>query len=287
MPNSADLNQPPTQSGRGLVRLRVNLGYDGTRFNGWAIQPGQRTVQNEVQNALGVALHLGEPVLLTVAGRTDSGVHARHQVAHCDIPASAVPDFYDLTRSLNGLLPDDIRIHQTSIAPEGFDARFSAIARRYSYTIADTYIDPVARGFRVAQWRPLDVDAMNIASEKLLGLSDFTAYCKPADFGSMIRTLHEYNWTRTDFGVVARLKADAFCHSMVRALIGALVLVGEGKRPINFPSDLLASRKRDSTVVTMPPHGLVLEEVYYPADDQLAARQLETRALRDESELCD
>lgn len=287
MPQPADLNQPPTQSGRGLVRLRLDLGYDGTQFNGWAIQPGIRTVQGEIQPALGVALHLGEPVPVVVAGRTDAGVHARGQVIHCDVPAETELDFYKLVRSLNGLLPDDIRVHRGQIAPEGFDARFAAVARRYTYSIADGDRDPITRSFTVPNFRKLDVDLMNAAAEKLLGLNDFKAFCKQSDFGSSIRTLQEFRWERTVFGVMATLKADAFCHSMVRSLVGSMIPVGEGKRGIEFPLQVLLDRKRDPIAVTMPPHGLVLEEVYYPADDQLAARQLETRATREESELWD
>ncbi|MEY3407328.1 MAG: hypothetical protein RL038_389 [Actinomycetota bacterium] len=287
MPESAELNQPPTHPGRGLVRLRVDLGYDGTAFNGWAYQPGLRTVQDEVQTALGVALHLGDPVPVVVAGRTDAGVHARGQVIHCDVPETVELDFYKLVRSLNGLLPVDIRVHRVQVAPDGFDARFAAVARRYSYTIADGDVDPLTRNFVVPYYRKLDEDAMNAAAAKLIGLNDYTAFCKKSDFGTAIRTLQEFRWERTGFGVVAHLKADAFCHSMVRSLVGSMIPVGEGKVDVEFPFNIMQSRTRDPLVVTMLPQGLVLEEVYYPADDQLAARQLETRATRDESELCE
>ena len=141
------------------------------------------------------------------------------------------------------------------------------------------------RHFVVAHWRRLDEHAMNEASEKLLGLHDFTSFCKKTDFGTAIRTLQEFSWVRTDVGVTAHLKADAFCHSMVRSLIGALVPVGEHKQPVTFPREVLERRTRGSDVVTMPGHGLVLEQVYYPEDSQLAARAEETRALRDISEV--
>ena len=277
-------SQSPAVGG-GLTRLRVDLAYDGTNFAGWAKQAGLRTVQGEVERVLGVALRIGEPVEVTVAGRTDAGVHARGQVLHADVPAVSLGELNKLTYSLNGLLPADVRIHEVSIAPEGFDARFAAVARRYSYAIADGRVDPLTRGFVVAHWRRLDVQVMNEACEPLIGLHDFTTFCKRTDFGTSIRTLQEFWWERTSVGVVAHLKADAFCHSMVRSLVGALVLVGEGRRPVEFPAEVLARRQRTAAVVTMPGHGLVLEQVYYPPADQLAARQAETRARRDHSEL--
>ena len=277
-------NQPPA-TGRGLIRLRADLAYDGTMFAGWAKQGTLRTVQREVEQALTVALRTSEPISVTVAGRTDAGVHARGQVIHADAPVGSFTDLYKLLYSLNGLLPADIRVHGVQVAPEGFDARFSAIARRYSYAICDGPVDPLTRGFVLAHWRHLDVEAMNAASQPLIGLHDFTTFCKLTNFRTSIRTLQEFSWRRTEVGVVAHLKADAFCHSMVRSLVGALIAVGEGRRPVEFPGELLARRERSAEVSTVPGHGLVLEEVYYPADDQLAARQAETRARRDAGEI--
>lgn len=286
MPDQAHSSEPPTPTeGRGLARLRLDLGYDGTEFNGWAFQPGLRTVQGEVQAALGTALRLGQAVEVVVAGRTDAGVHARGQVIHADVPADSLFEFPKLTYSLNGILPPDIRVREVRLAPPGFDARFAAVARRYSYAIADRGLDALMRNFMVEHWRELDVAAMNAAAAPLLGLHDFTSFCKRTDFGTSIRTLQEFSWHRTEAGVVAQLQADAFCHSMVRSLVGALVPVGEGRQPVDFPQAVLDRRQRDSDVVTMPPQGLVLEAVLYPPDAELAARQLETRARRDHSEL--
>jgi tRNA pseudouridine38-40 synthase len=280
MPESADNNQPPTQSGRGLVRLRIDLGYDGTNFKGWAIQPGVRTVQAEVEAAITMALRQSDPLTVVVAGRTDSGVHARGQVVHCDVPDDVELDFYKLVRSLNGLTPEDIRIFRGRIAPDGFDARYSAIARRYTYSIADGDRDPIIRSHTVPNYKRLDVDLMNEAAKKMVGLNDYSAFCKESEFGTSIRNLQQFSWERTEFGVKATLKADAFCHSMVRALVGSMIPVGEGRKDVDFPINVLSGQERHPLAVTMPPNGLVLEEIYYPADDLLAARQLETRSTR-------
>jgi tRNA pseudouridine38-40 synthase len=285
MPLDNSHNEPPTLPGRGLVRLRCNLAYDGTNFAGWAFQPNLRTVQSLVQNALGVVLRLGESVDVVVAGRTDAGVHARGQVIHADVPERAVFDFHKMTYAMNGVLPADVRINSIAIAPHGFDARFAAIGRRYSYAIADRVSDPLTRGFVVNHWRTLDEAAMNAASADLIGLHDFTSFCKQTEYGTSIRILQQFEWRREPFGVVAHLRADAFCHSMVRSLIGCLVPIGEGRRPIEFAREVLQRRARGGDVVTMPGHGLVLEEVYYPADTELLDRQLLTRAKRDASEV--
>jgi len=286
MPLSLSPIEPSSpQTGRGFVRLRIDLAYDGTNFAGWALQRSLRTVQGEVQVALGTSLRVGAPVDVIVAGRTDAGVHARGQVIHCDVPEESLFDLDKMTYSLNGLLPEDIRVHSVVLAPEGFDARFSAIARRYSYAIADGLQDPLMRFFAVSYWKRLDEDAMNAASAQLLGLHDFTSFCKQKEFATTIRTLQEFSWHRTEYGVVATLQADAFCHSMVRSLVGALIPVGSGRRPVDFPRMVLERRSRNSDVETMAGHGLVLEQVLYPADDQLLARQEMTRARRTQEQL--
>ena len=284
MPLSLTPNEPSSPPlGRGFVRLRLDLAYDGTNFAGWAIQAnGLRTVQDEVQKAIALVWRLREPVSVFVAGRTDAGVHARGQVVHFDIPEDSYIDFFKQQYSLNGLLPADIRINRVSYAPAGFDARFSALSRRYTYAIADGVADPITRNHVVNYWRSLDVDAMNEASVKLLGLHDFTTFCKPTDFGTAIRTLTEFSWQRMHYGVMATLEADAFCHSMVRSLVGALVPVGDGRRDVDFPVRMLELRTRTSEFTVMPAHGLILDEILYPADDQLQARQDLTRAKRDQ-----
>ncbi|MFC4535149.1 tRNA pseudouridine(38-40) synthase TruA [Sphaerisporangium dianthi] len=282
------------------LRLRLDLGYDGTEFSGWARQPERRTVQGELESALGRILRLEPSPSLTVAGRTDAGVHARGQVAHVDLPAEALQAVEGrrkgaggsmsvserlaaLTRRLAGVLPPDVRVHAVSKAPGGFDARFSALFRRYAYRVCDSPGggDPLRR--REVLWypRPLDVDRMNAAAVHLLGEHDFAAFCKKRDGATTIRELQRLEWTRDAGGLlVATVVADAFCHSMVRALVGGLLAVGEGQRLVDWPAEVLLKGARDSGVNVAPARGLCLEEVRYPADDELARRAGETRHLR-------
>jgi len=263
------------------VRLRLDLAYDGTAYAGWAMQPGLATVEGAVTAALATVLRLDEPARLTVAGRTDAGVHARGQVAHVDVPAVDPSVVDTLSRRLDGVLPLDIRMHRVTVAPVGFDARFSALSRRYAYRVTDGPVDPLRRRDTLGYPRPLDLDAMNEAASGLLGEHDFAAYCKPRDGGSTVRRLLRFSWRRDDDGVaVASVEADAFCHSMVRALVGAALTVGAGRRPVTWPAEVLAARRRDPAVTVVSPHGLTLEEVVYPPDKELAARAEVTRRFR-------
>lgn len=267
-----------------LVRLRLDIGYDGTDFSGWARQPDRRTVQGVIEEALGRVLRLDPPPALTVAGRTDAGVHARGQVAHVDVPERAYAAVSNrLVHRLAGLLPPDVRVWRIAVAPRGFDARFSALWRRYSYRICDRppTLDPLRRWDTVRHRRELDVAAMHAASARLTGLHDFAAYCRPREGATTVRTLLEFGWRRDRDGtVVATVRADAFCHSMVRALVGAAVAVGEGRRPVDWPREVLDARRRDPAVTVMPAHGLCLEEIAYPPDDELAARAQQARSAR-------
>ncbi|MBW1597856.1 tRNA pseudouridine(38-40) synthase TruA [Streptomyces sp. JJ38] len=268
----------------GLVRVRLDLSYDGRDFSGWAVQRGRRTVQGEVQEALRVVTRSAEPFELTVAGRTDAGVHARGQVAHVDLPAELWAAHEDkLLRRLAGRLPHDVRVRRLTPAPPHFDARFSAIWRRYAYRVTDHPggVDPLQRGHVLWHNWPLDLDAMNAAAKRLLGEHDFAAYCKKRDGATTIRRLLDLRWERRPDGVLeATVKADAFCHNMVRSLVGAMLFVGDGHRPPAWPGEVLAAGVRDSAVHVVRPHGLTLEEVGYPADDALAARNAESRNLR-------
>jgi tRNA pseudouridine38-40 synthase len=261
-------------------RLRIDLGYDGTAFAGWARQPGLRTVQGELETALATVLREPEPPQLTVAGRTDAGVHARGQVAHVDVRFEGDPA--RLTRSLNGVLPADVGVRDVRVAPPGFDARFSALWRRYSYRVADGWPDSLHRHDTLTHPRPLDIEAMNLAAAALLGEHDFAAFCRRREGASTVRGLLAFDWARDDVGAaVARVQADAFCHSMVRALVGALLAVGDGRRDVGWPAAVLAGRVRDPGVMVVAPHGLVLEEVHYPDDALLASRAAQTRRRRD------
>jgi tRNA pseudouridine38-40 synthase len=273
------------------VRLRIDLAYDGTGFHGWARQDGLRTVQGDVEQALDTVLR-ATGTTLTVAGRTDTGVHARGQVAHVDLdpPVLAAaagrrrePPAATLTRRLNGLLDPDVRIRRITEAPAGFDARFSAIWRRYAYRVSDRTdtVDPLTRGYVLAWPQPLDLDAMNAASVTLLGEQDFAAFCKKRVGATTIRSLLDLRWEREESGVaVATVRADAFCHNMVRALVGCLIAVGEGRHEPSWATQVLAARQRDSAVKVARARGLTLEEVGYPADEELAARAQTSRAVR-------
>jgi tRNA pseudouridine38-40 synthase len=261
------------------VRLRLDLAYDGGDFSGWAAQPGRRTVQGTLDEALSCLL--GAAVVTTCAGRTDAGVHARGQVCHVDTPAQV--STAQLRRRLAALLPPDVRVHRVSVARDGFDARFSALWRRYAYRVCDdaAALDPLRRA-EVLVWRwPLDEARLNAASEPLLGEHDFAAFCRARERATTVRTLHELSWRRTGPGMLtARVVADAFCHTMVRSLMGALLPVGDGRRPVPWPGEVLAGRVRHPGVAVVPPHGLVLEEVGYPAPEEMAARAQQSRAVR-------
>lgn len=267
-----------------LLRLRLNLSYDGSAFHGWASQPGLSTVQQTVQEALWRALALAQPPLLTVAGRTDAGVHARGQVAHLDVPADAWAAAARVAeRRLARILPPTIRVSSIGPAPAGFDARFSALWRRYSYRVCDdpALADPLRRHDTLWYGRPLDLELMNEAALACLGEHDFAAFCRRREGATTIRTLLRLDWARTEPGVaVATVCADAFCHNMVRALSGALLSVGDGTRPPGWLRDVLAARQRDPAVRVAPPHPLCLEEVGYPPPADMAARAAATRQVR-------
>lgn len=273
------------------MRLRLDLAYDGTDFHGWAAQPSLRTVQGTLESALTQVLRL-DRAPVTCAGRTDTGVHARDQVVHLDLDASVLeaaavrttsspPE--SLLRRLNGVLPPDVRVHRVAEAATGFDARFSALWRRYAYRIADApeLVDPLVRNAVLSWPRRLDLDAMNEAASLLLGEHDFGAFCRKRPGATTIRTLLELTWTRDESGLaVATVRADAFCHSMVRALVGCLVAVGDGRRAPSWAGEVLRAGVRDPGVTVMQAHGLTLEEVAYPADEELAARATATRVVR-------
>ncbi|WP_019547049.1 tRNA pseudouridine(38-40) synthase TruA [Streptomyces sulphureus] len=266
------------------VRVRLDLAYDGREFAGWAKQRGQRTVQGEIEEALRVVTRGAAAPELTVAGRTDSGVHARGQVAHVDVPAALWEEQgAQLLRRLAGRLPMDVRVWRVAEAAPHFDARFSAVWRRYAYRVTDHPggVDPLQRGHVLWHNRPLDVDAMNEAAAGLLGEHDFAAYCKKREGATTIRTLQQLHWVRREDGVLeGTVRADAFCHNMVRALVGALLFVGDGHRGPQWPAKVLAAGVRDSAVHVVRPHGLTLEEVGYPADSRLAERNREARNRR-------
>ncbi|MFE9885242.1 tRNA pseudouridine(38-40) synthase TruA [Streptomyces scopuliridis] len=268
----------------GHVRIRLDLSYDGRDFSGWARQRTRRTVQGEIEDALRTVTRSSRTYELTVAGRTDAGVHARGQVAHVDLPDDVWAEHRErLLRRLAGRLSHDVRVWKVTEAPPGFNARFSAVWRRYAYRVTDHPggVDPLLRGHVLWHDWPLDVAAMNAASAALRGEHDFAAYCKRREGATTIRTLQRLEWERDAHGVItATVRADAFCHNMVRSLVGALLFVGDGHRPVEWPAKVLAAGVRDSAVHVVRPHGLTLEEVGYPADELLGERNRAARNKR-------
>lgn len=275
-----------------VVRLRLDIAYDGTEFAGWAVQAGQRTVAGVLDEALTTVFRT--PVRLFAAGRTDTGVHATGQVAHVDVPDSALrhaysrtrrdgePEFLALTRRLARFLPSDVRVLRVRRTVADFDARFSALRRHYAYRLstAPYGVLPADARYITAWSRPLDVDAMNEASGKLVGLHDFAAFCRHREGATTIRDLQRLDWVRDGDLVTAHVSADAFCWSMVRSLVGAILAVGEHRRDVAWCADLLNAERRSSDFTAAPARGLTLVGVDYPPDDQLGARTLITRDLR-------
>ncbi|MFI6098961.1 tRNA pseudouridine(38-40) synthase TruA [Lentzea sp. NPDC051213] len=259
--------------------MRLDLAYDGTEFSGWARQPERRTVCGVLEDTMSMVLR--EDVQLTVAGRTDAGVHASGQVAHVDLPSTV--DVAGLPRRLARALPTDVRVFSAREVPAAFDARFSALRRHYEYRVSDAAsgAHPLRRLDTLAWPRPLDVDAMNAAAALLLGEHDFCAFCKRREGATTIRELQRLELLRGADGVItAFVSADAFCHSMVRSLIGALLAVGEGRKGIEWPGSLLSLHGRASGVTVAPAHGLCLVRVDFPDDAELGARAEATRKVR-------
>lgn len=296
LPSRSDnMNMPATDSGGGhvsFVRLRLDVAYDGTDFAGWAVQAGQRTVAGVIDEALSTVFRT--PVVTRTAGRTDTGVHATGQVAHVDVPGDALPhvyprttrpgdaEFTPLVRRLARLLPTDVRIRDIVRAPAGFDARFSALRRHYTYrlSLAPYGVEPAEARFVTPWSKPLDLDAMAAASRELLGLNDFAAFCRHRPGATTIRDLQRLEWVREGYYVTAYVTADAFCWNMVRSLVGAMLAVGEGRRSAEWTAGLLSETSRSSDFAAAPARGLTLVQVDYPADDQLEARNLITRDVR-------
>jgi len=279
--------QPTLFPESGFRRLRIDIAYDGTAFFGWATQPDQRTIQDLVEEAV-ARISRGD-VESVVAGRTDAGVHATGQVIHIDLPDAVFSDgltYRVLRYKLNRILDEDVRIMEISDAPEGFHARFSALRRIYTYKILDNneVIAPLSR-YDVAPWyRRLDVDLMNKASALVLGHHDFAAFCKFKEGGTTIRTLEKYQWHRDSEGLlIAEVVADAFCYSMVRNLVGAVVCVADGRKDPSWMAELLANKERVSDSLVFPARGLSLTRVEYPSNNELLDRARVTIGKRGQS----
>jgi tRNA pseudouridine38-40 synthase len=283
------MQEPTLTPESGFLRFRIDFSYDGTNFSGWAKQRDQRTIQGEMETALDPLTR--NRIALQVAGRTDAGVHATAQVAHFDIPErdhnGNAWDVADIGYRLNRMLTEEIRIHSITLAPKFFHARFSALSRSYVYKIADggQLIPPLLRYDTASWYRPLDIMKMNQAISPLLGEHDFAAFCKARATGTTIRTLKEFSLERGPNDVItARVTADAFCHSMVRSLIGAAVCVGEGRFEPSWMKSVLDGRERIGESLVFPARGLTLTDVTYPKDEDLEGRLTITVRRRDEEE---
>ena len=267
------------------TRIRLDLAYDGTDFSGWAAQPGRRTVAGVLEETFARLFGPGTATGLTVAGRTDAGVHATGQVCHLDLPSAAWDRLADsLLIRLAGLLPGDVRVRAATPVPGDFDARFSATSRRYEYRVTDApYGAEPLRRHEVLAWpRPLDLTRLNQAGAGMLGEHDFAAYCRRKEHATTVREITRLDWRREPDGVlVGTVQADAFCQSMVRSLVGGLLVAGDGRRPVQWPASLLDRRERAGEVLVVSPHGLTLVAVGYPADPaEYAHRAQLTRRLR-------
>lgn len=260
--------------------MRLDISYDGRDFAGWARQSNLRTVQGELEQVLSTIIRT--PLEITCAGRTDAGVHARGQVAHLDTRLREWDPYFDAHR-INRALPGDVRVWAVDRAPKGFDARFSALWRRYTYRVSDdpSGPDPLKRHVSMPWFRRLDLEAMNEAALGLIGEHDYTAFCKQRERATSIREIELLRWERDPDGTaVLTIQADAFCRSMVRSIVGVFLPVGDGRKPVSWPAEILSGRARTPYAAVMPAYPLVLEAVGYPPDDELESRQQVTRAMR-------
>ncbi|MEU5962791.1 tRNA pseudouridine(38-40) synthase TruA [Micromonospora parva] len=267
------------------IRLRLDVSYDGADFSGWAAQPTRRTVAGVLVETLDLVLGVGTATGLTVAGRTDAGVHATGQVCHLDLPVEVWRQHEGrLLRRLARLLPTDVRVRAMTEVPADFDARFSATFRRYEYRVTDAPFgaEPLRRHEVLAWPKPLDLTALNAAAAGLVGEHDFAAYCRRKEHATTLREVTRLDWRRDPDGIlVATVQADAFCQAMVRSLVGAMLVAGDGRRPVEWPGSLLTRQERSSEVTVAPAHGLTLVAVGYPSDPAEYARRADlTRRLR-------
>jgi tRNA pseudouridine38-40 synthase len=275
-------NEPlVANAAQGLIRIRGKISYDGKDFSGWGMQPDRRTVQGELENAISTLLRV-DRVVVQCAGRTDAGVHATAQVIHFDIAEKDAMEMKDLTYRINAILPEDISIQELEVTAADFDARFAALSRSYEYFIYQGQRNPLLRDRAHRSYLSLDVKAMNDASQSLIGLHDFSAFCKKREGATTIRTLMKFAWTETPDGLIkVELQADAFCYSMVRGLIGAVLAIGEGKFDKAWLENYLAGKEREAHVFAAPALGLTLVDVKYPDPAEYAQRIAETLQVRD------
>ena len=243
-----------------MATYRLDLSYDGSGFHGYARQPTVRTVQGELEAVLARVL---EPVDTVVAGRTDAGVHARHQVVSFSTAKPVDPD--RLARSLTKLLAPEIVVYAAARVPDGFSARFSAIRRTYRYRILNApFPDPLRRATSWHVREPLDPGAMNRAAGYLVGEHDFASFCRRREGASTVRTVLSAIWSAAAGGILElEIAGTAFCHQMVRSIVAFCVEVGKGRIEPGTTPQVLHARDRNEARGAAPPHGLVLWQVDY------------------------
>ena len=243
-----------------MPTLRIDLAYDGSGFRGYAYQQGLRTVQGELEAALRTLLT--SAVDTTAAGRTDAGVHARAQVVSLDVEQAVEPE--RLHRSLNGILGPEIAVTAVTEVEAGFSARFSARWRRYRYSMATGVApDPLSRGFEWHAGPRLDRMAMTAAAGEFVGEHDFSAFCRSVEASSNVRRVEDARWEADGDRLHFWIQANAFCHQMVRSLVGLCYDVGRGFTPGGSVRAIIESGDRSRVVTVAPPHGLILWEVGY------------------------
>ena len=250
------------------VRVRLVVAYDGAPFHGFAVNPGVRTVSGTLGDALSTIL--GHDVVLTCAGRTDKGVHARAQVVTFDTP-TVEPDLVALARSVNRMCGPRIAVTGAALVPDDFDARFSAIARRYRYVIHNRPApDPFLADFAWHVDEPLALPGMHLACDALIGEHDFAAFCRrpkrrDGEEASLVRRVTEATWFDDGGGRLRfEIEASSFCHQMVRSVVGTLVDVGRGRKHAGEVLGIVRSGDRQRAGDLAPPHGLTLWTVRYP-----------------------
>ncbi|NND15994.1 MAG: tRNA pseudouridine(38-40) synthase TruA [Eudoraea sp.] len=242
------------------MRYFVEFAYDGTPYHGWQRQPNAGSVQQVMEEAFSL-LH-GKPISLTAAGRTDTGVHARHMVAHFDVITELHPQ--DLAHRLNSYLPKDISIKRIYPVTDEAHARFDAIERTYEYVIVQQK-DPFHQNSAHYVRQSLKVDAMNQAAEFLLGKADFKCFSKSkTDVKTYICDIREARWVWEGDQLVFRIRADRFLRNMVRAIVGTLLQVGEGKCTPEDVKTIINSGKRSEAGPSVPAKGLYLVDILYP-----------------------
>jgi tRNA pseudouridine38-40 synthase len=246
-----------------MRNIRMMVAYVGTRFAGWQIQPGRRTIQGELERRISAMLN--ESVRITGAGRTDAGVHARGQVANMMI-ASRIPEA-GLVRGLNALLPEEIRVLRAEEVPSGFDSRAAARAKEYSYLVAlGEVVSPFVLPFALPARGRLQVDAMRAGARSFEGRHDFTSFCPAASpIEDKTRTILLSEVTQGGDLLEYRVRGDGFLHHMVRTMAGTLLLIGRGRLPADAIAGILEARDRRRAGPVAPARGLTLERVYYGA----------------------